>query len=44
MDFVVGALVGGLLLSVVTTMSIAKAAKIGDEWECQIIQKERKSK
>ena len=44
MDFVVGALVGGLLLSVVTTMSMAKAAKICDECECKILEKERESK
>ena len=43
MDFVIGVLVGGIALSVVTTMSMAKAAKICDECECRIIQREREN-
>ena len=44
MDFMIGILVGGMIMTATMMISMAKAAKIGDEWECQIIQKERESK
>ena len=44
MEFMVGIFVGGVIMTATMMISMAKAAKIGDEWECQIIQKEHESK
>ena len=44
MEFMIGICVGGMIMTATMMISMAKAAKIGDEWECQIIQKEREKK
>lgn len=43
-DFMIGLLVGAGIITIAVMISMAKAAKIGDEWECQIISKEKESK
>lgn len=40
MEFVTGILVGGLIMTATMMISMAKAAKMADECETQIISKE----
>ena len=43
-DFMIGLLAGAGAMAIAVMISMAKAAKCGDEWECEIISKEQESK
>ena len=43
-EFMIGVVLGGLFMSLAVVISMAKAAKYGDETECEIITQERNNK